>query len=109
MPDMSAETTEKNAQEQAVEKAERLHSAVVRLSDILERVNFSAYMELLQKPGKVFILNFLFGAARGFGMALGMTLLFAIFIYSLSYLVDLPLVGKYIAVIVKVVHEELKK
>lgn len=106
---MPMKTDEKDAREPVLEKTEKLHAAVARLSDILERVNFSAYVELLQKPGKVFILNFLFGAARGFGMALGMTLLFAIFIYSLSYLVDLPLVGKYIAVIVKVVHEELKK
>jgi len=96
-------TKEKDTLEQEMEKTRALHSAMVRLSDTLERV------ELLQKPGKVFLLNFLFGAARGLGMAFGMTLLFAIFIYSLSHLVDLPLVGKYIAVIVRMVQEELKK
>lgn len=106
---MTVKTEEKDAREAEMEKAQKLHSAVERLSDMLERVNFAAYLELLQKPGKVFLLNFLFGAARGFGMALGMTILFTIFIYSLSHLVDLPLVGKYIAVIVKTVHQELNK
>lgn len=91
------------------ERFTRLHAVLEKLSDVMERVNFSAYVELLHNPRKVFILNFLFGIARGFGMALGMTLLFTLFVYGLSYLVDLPLVGKYIALIVKMVQDELKK
>ncbi len=106
-------TTKINEDEKHLKEVEerftRLHATIEKLSDAMEKANFSAYVEVLQNPWKVFRLNLLFGTARGLGMMFGMTVVFTLFVYTLSHLVDLPLVGKYIAVIVKAVHEELKK
>lgn len=110
---MDIQTTQIKEDEQHVKELEErymhLHAIIERLSDAMEKANFSAYVEVLQNPWRVFRLNLLFGTARGLGMMFGMTVVFTLFVYTLSHLVDLPLVGKYIAIIVKSVHQELKK
>jgi hypothetical protein len=54
-------------------------------------------------------LNFIGGVARGFGIAVGFTILGAIVLYILQKLVvlNLPLIGSIIADIVKIVNQKL--
>ena len=77
------------------------------LANILERMRLSDYITMMQNPRRLIVLNFIAGLARGFGIVVGMTVVFALALYSLSKLVDLPLIGKYIARIVEIVREEL--
>ncbi|MGM9572096.1 MAG: DUF5665 domain-containing protein [bacterium] len=62
------------------------------------------YLAYLNNPWKLLYHNFLGGVARGVGIALGATLIAALIMYSLSKMVTLPLIGQYIAEIVRIVE-----
>jgi len=71
----------------------------------LERMNFSYYVEYLKNPKKIIWQNFLSGVARGFGTAFGFSILGALLLYILNSVVkyNLPVIGRYIAEILKFV------
>ncbi|MDR1615441.1 MAG: DUF5665 domain-containing protein [Syntrophomonadaceae bacterium] len=76
----------------------------------MEKMSIAEYVELLYNPGKLLWPNFLSGLLRGFGMAVGFTLLAALVIYLLNILnfLNIPLIGKFIADIVEIVQNNLK-
>lgn len=80
-----------------------------RLSAYLERVNFGAYVELLLHPFRMFWLNLLAGVFRGIGIGLGFTIIASLAVYALQQLeiLNLPVVGKYIADLVRIVQAQL--
>jgi hypothetical protein len=82
----------------------RLH----KLADIMERMNLSEYLNYMRMPHRVIWLNFVSGIARGLGFAVGMTILFGLLLYVLGRMVDIPLIGKYVAKIVSIVQQELR-
>jgi len=53
------------------------------------------YLEYLQSGKRIIWANFKAGVARGLGMTIGMTVILGIFIWVLTMLVDLPVVGEY--------------
>ena len=57
----------------------------------------------------MFFANFLGGLARGFGIAIGFSILGAFFIYFLQMIVKwkLPVIGEFISDIVNIVQENL--
>lgn len=79
------------------------------LSVKIEKLNLSEYLELFRNPRRLLYLNFLAGVARGFGMAVGFTLLGALALYILQRVVilNLPLIGDFIAELVRIVQDEL--
>jgi hypothetical protein len=81
-----------------------------RLSAYLERANFAAYADLLQRPLRLFWLNLLGGVFRGAGIGIGFTLVASLAIVTLQELaiLNIPVVGKYIAEIVRIVEAELR-
>ena len=79
-----------------------------KLARIFERMNLSEYIMLMQNPRRIVFNNFLAGIARGFGFSIGMSLLLALLVFTLSHMVDIPLIGKYIAKIVEIVQQEMK-
>jgi hypothetical protein len=89
-------------------KDEKLQILLEKIAEYLERMKIREYIELIQNPKRIIYLNLLGGIFRGFGMAIGMTFLFAILVYILHKLSALPVIGNYIAEIVKIVKEELK-
>ncbi|ADQ04714.1 hypothetical protein Calow_1156 [Caldicellulosiruptor owensensis OL] len=80
---------------------EKLNDFILKL----ERMNFSYYIEYLKNPKKIIFINFLSGAARGFGTAFGFSILGALLLYILNAIVkyNLPVIGRYIAEILKFV------
>jgi hypothetical protein len=76
----------------------------------LERANLAEFMQLLQRPVRLIFLNFLGGLARGFGIAIGLTIIASLFILFLTRLasLNLPVIGAYIAELVKIVNNHLK-
>jgi len=74
----------------------------------MERLNLAEYVEMLRDPKRLLWTNFLAGAARGVGMAVGFTLLGAIIIYILQRLVllNLPVLSDFIADIIRMVREQ---
>ncbi len=72
----------------------------------MEKLKFVDYVYFLEHPRKMLWANFINGLARGFGMAIGFTLLGALSIYVLNKIVqiNLPYIGEFISEIVKIVE-----
>jgi hypothetical protein len=72
----------------------------------LERAKLGSYVDLMQNPGRMIFLNLIAGIARGFGLAIGFTILGAIVFYLLQRLVilNLPIIGGLISEVVKLVQ-----
>jgi hypothetical protein len=79
------------------------------LSIRIEKLNLAEYIEVLRNPKRLLYVNFLGGIARGFGMAIGFTLLGAFVIYVLQRMVilRLPIIGTFIADIIEIVQKQL--
>lgn len=75
----------------------------------LKYKEIAEYVHLMNKPKKLIINNLLSGISRGIGIALGVTVFFVTALYLLRALgaLNLPIVGDYIADIVKVVQAQL--
>lgn len=86
-----------------------LEDKVARLSATMERVNLAEYLRLLNNPWRLLWVNFLAGLARGIGMAVGGTILFALLLYFLSRVAvwNLPVLSEFIANLVRMVEEQL--
>ena len=67
------------------------------LVKIFEAAGVVDYLQYLQSSKTIMWVNFKAGIARGFGITIGMTLVVGIFIWILTMLVDLPLIGEYFA------------
>lgn len=93
----------------AVEDDKVLTRYIKELSNRLESMRIAEYIDLLQKPSRIIYLNFLAGIAKGLGIAIGATIVFAILIEILSRLLvfNLPVIGDLIIEIMRIV--ELKQ
>jgi hypothetical protein len=69
-----------------------------------------AFVDLWLKPRRLLWLSFIAGLARGFGIAIGLTLVAAAFLSVLGHLaaLNLPIIGRYIAEIVRLVNDHLR-
>jgi len=87
-----------------------LSRRINELSLTLEKLRLSEYLKHLNNIKRVIWINFLGGLARGFGVAVGFTLLGALAIYLLrqAFLDNLPVIGNIIADIVKIANEKLQ-
>lgn len=76
----------------------------------MELMRIAEYVEMINHPIRMLWINFLIGLVRGFGTAVGFTILGAVVLYILRETVklNLPLIGRFIAELVKIVQEHLK-
>lgn len=93
-----------------VDKDVEYKEMMKNVSDQLERAKLGTYVDLMQSPGRMIVLNLFAGIARGFGVAIGFTILGAILIYVLQRLVvlNLPIIGGFISEVVKLVQLNVK-
>lgn len=91
---------------QDTKSAEFLNAQLDKLVRHLESLRIADYMELLQRPGRLLFVNFVAGVARGLGIAVGATLIFAIMLELLRrvILLHIPGIGEFIADIVRIVE-----
>lgn len=89
---------------------EGLTGKIDELSRAMEKMRLAEYVELLDNPRRLLYVNFLIGIARGFGSAIGFTILAALVIYFLQQLIvlNIPVIGEFIAEIVSIVQTQLK-
>jgi arsenate reductase-like glutaredoxin family protein len=80
------------------------------LSVNMEKAELSEYVNLMQRPWQLIWRNFISGLSRGVGIALGFTFFAATIVYLLQFLgaLNLPVVGGYIANIVRIVQRQLQ-
>lgn len=88
-----------------------LGEKIAKLTQAMEAVNLAEYVELVRSPWRMAWINFVAGLARGVGIAIGFTLLAAVVLYLLRQLavLNLPLIGHFIAEIVQIVQEHLAR
>ncbi|NLJ79659.1 MAG: hypothetical protein GX335_01375 [Firmicutes bacterium] len=91
-----------------------LRNIFLKLEELIQalgKANIAEYIELYRKPKRLLYLNFLAGIVRGFGLALGFTVVGAFFLYILGKIasLNLPIVGEFIAEITRIVKNELAR
>ncbi len=76
------------------------------LANRLEAMRIADYMETLERPARLLLTNFAAGIARGLGMAIGASLVFALLLAFLKQLIilNIPGIGSFIADIVRLVE-----
>lgn len=76
----------------------------------MEKLGITEYVDMLHNPKRLFITNFWAGLFRGFGMAVGFTILAGVVIYLLQEIITLniPVIGDFIADIIKIVQLQLQ-
>jgi len=91
-------------------QVQALFRKLIEVEHKLERANLAQFMELVQNPVRLIFLNFLGGLARGFGIAIGLTIIASLFLVLLTRLasLNLPVIGKYIADLVRIVNQQLQ-
>ncbi len=108
MDDTVSPSVEKQDAATVIERAgERLEQIVKSL----EQMRIGEYVQTLHNTRRLLLLNFVSGLARGLGMAIGFSVLGALLIYLLTdtFVANLPIVGDFIAEIVKIVQTHLTR
>ncbi|AFS78705.1 hypothetical protein Curi_c16980 [Gottschalkia acidurici 9a] len=92
-----------------VNKEDELRKKIDELNIRLEKSKIFEYVDLVSNTRRLLYVNFLGGIARGFGMAIGFTILGAIVIYMLQHIIawNIPLIGDFIAEIVRIVQKNI--
>ena len=86
-----------------------LEKRLNELALMLEKLKLADYLMHLNNLKRMIWVGFLGGLARGFGLAVGFTLLGALVIYLLqqAFVNNLPVIGDIIADIVEIANEKL--
>lgn len=84
-----------------------LRHQVTLLAETLESMRLAEYITYLNRPGRLLWLNFLVGLMRGFGTALGAGVLAgaAYFLLKRVVILNLPVIGGFIAELSKYVRQ----
>ncbi|WP_077367321.1 DUF5665 domain-containing protein [Anaerosalibacter sp. Marseille-P3206] len=90
-------------------KEKDINKKIDEIALALEKTKITEYVDLINNRKRLLYVNFVQGLARGFGMAIGFTLLGALFLYLMQQIIklNLPLIGDFITEIVKIVQENL--
>ena len=88
---------------------ETLLRKINELIEGMEKAALAEHIELYRRPRRLLFINFWAGLMRGFGIAVGFSVVGSIFLIGLGRLasLNLPVIGRFIAEIVRIVHETL--
>lgn len=95
--------------EKEKEQIKKLNEKIQQLSTNLEKAKIMEYVNLMEDPRRLLLLNLAAGLARGLGLAIGFSLLGALVILLLRRLVvlNLPFIGGFIAELIKLVNRSM--
>lgn len=96
-------------QDDMFQSVKDMNSKIDKISYNLHCSEIAEYVQLMNSPRKLIFKNVLAGVSRGVGIAIGFTFFLATLMYVLRTLgaLNLPIIGDYIADIVKVVQAQL--
>lgn len=86
-----------------------IEQRLIKVTNDLERTQIADYVNLMNRPMKLLWRNLMAGVARGVGTAIGWVFLATFILYLLQLLgaLNLPIIGDYIADIVRIVQNQL--
>lgn len=95
-----------NTTKAAKDQSEFVAKQLERLVNRLEAMRIANYMEMLERPARLIFTNFVAGIARGLGIAIGASLVFALLLAFLKRLImlNIPGIGGFIADILRFVE-----
>lgn len=109
---MNSEEKERISQDER-SLLESLDTKIGKLAISLQKGTIDEFTSLFARPWKFFFINFIAGVFRGLGMAIGFTIVAALVLFVLAKLlatmVDLPIIGMYIAEIIKFVNQYMQQ
>lgn len=107
VPDLTEEMKELNALRRSMEA---LDDRLEKIAIDMERSQMADYVLLLNRPLSLIWRNVLAGTSRGIGIAIGFSFFAATIVYLLQMLgaLNLPIIGDYIADIVRIVQHQLE-
>lgn len=105
MKDLDKAMNELNLSEQTNEDLGLIRRYLERLTLTIERSRIREYMMLTDSKRRLFLINFVAGLGKGFGQAIGFSILAGLAFYLLSSWMDLPVIGQYIAKLMNFVDQ----
>lgn len=109
MKDLDKAMNELNLCEKTTEDLGLIRRYLERLTLIIERSRIRDYMMLADSKRRLFLINFVAGLGKGFGQAIGFSVLAGAVFYLLSSWVNLPVIGEHIAILMDIVDNYRKR
>ncbi|GMK43002.1 hypothetical protein PghCCS26_01290 [Paenibacillus glycanilyticus] len=108
--DLEKDRKDKNDDGTMEHTLSRLDMRLSKIATDMERTQIADYVDLLNHPLRLMWRNLLGGLSRGVGIAIGFTFFAATILYVLRIIgaLNLPIIGDYIADIVRVVQIQLE-
>lgn len=87
----------------------RIEDKLDKMATDMHSAGMVEYIDMARNPRRFYRRNFVMGIARGFGMAIGFTVIAGLIIYLMRYMVNLniPLIGDFIADVTEIVINQL--
>ena len=87
-----------------------IEERLIKVTNDLERTQIADYVTLMNRPFKLMWRNFMGGIARGVGSAVGLAFFATFVVWILQALgaLNLPIIGDYIADIVRIVQKQIE-
>ena len=92
-----------------MEELEWLTRRLEKAAERMEMLHIDAYLRYIRNWRRRFLMDFLSGIVRGIGFSVGFSILGALLIYILRNvaLANLPLIGRFLAELVRIVETNL--
>lgn len=87
-----------------------LNEQINKMAQQMEKTKLSEYVDLVNSPWRLLWINFISGVSRGIGIMMGFAVFGALLVLILNKLIPLniPIIGEFIAEIVKIVQARLQ-
>ena len=92
-----------------MDELEWLTRRLEKAAERMEMLHIDAYLRYIRNWRRRFLMDFLSGVVRGIGFSVGFSILGALLIYILRNvaLANLPLIGRFLAELVRIVETNL--
>ncbi len=90
-----------------IESEERLTKELTSLARQIRRMKNLEFIRVFKEPKRFFAFSFLHGVIVGFGSVIGATLGVAIFIYLLTQISLVPIIGSYVEKVLEEINYEV--
>ena len=87
-------------------RLDQLSHEVESLREYLRDIRLQQYIQVLLNTRRIALMSFLSGMMSGLGAVIGVTIVLSLLVYLLTRLEVLPIIGEWIAQIVRIVQQK---